>query len=730
MNFAKHMFQQTVQGVQTRTFQYDALGRLVWEEHPEFRHLGTQYGVSYQYDDAGRMTSKTDPRGIVTTASYDGLNRPLSVAYSDSTPAASYSYDQGLYGIGRLSSASNSAASSSYTYDRMGRRLQEDKTIGGIAFSMSWAYNQGGLLTSYTLPNGTTISQAHDNLGRPTSISSDWVDANHPATLASNFVYHPAGALTSVDYGNGTTSTRSYTSGGLLKTLQHGTSADPGQLLDFEYDYQEGMANNGRIMGITDHNDASKSQIYSYDGFQRLLSAETQGSHWGLSWGYDRYGNRLSQAVTKGTAPSQSLGVEAQSNRVSGWSYDRAGNTLNDGSHSYAFDANNLMASLDGGSTVYKYDAGGSRVSKTTGGQTTTYVFGVAEHLSGTGWSKLYIKLGNEKLAEYSGNTTRFFHSDHRFTPRLRTDLSGSPNQSWDDLPFGEDWQSTGGGGDQHRLTGHHRDAESGNEYAGARYYSSDSGRWGSVDPVLGKPSMPQSLNRFAYVVNDPVNLIDRDGREWQAFCRAVEAWPFEGGTYEQECEYVYYARSSGRGGGASQGGGAGRVGQGGGGPNFGQLATAARDQLWDKLHGMNPLSPDCQQLFDSLKIDLHEYLDKLDNANIVNAQVDNRAVQGLSQQAAFQHWWPLYAANESLNIAVTVNGRFAQSPGLNAWTLAWDIQTVFFRGPGAISAETLGHEVFHLFGKVDEEIQGRWGLPVTPGNTSNITQEFKKKCL
>ena len=61
------------------------------------------------------------------------------------------------------------------------------------------------------------------------------------------------------------------------------------------------------------------------------MTAETAGTHWGLTWGYDRYGNRLSQTVTKGTAPTNSLTVSTTTNRVTGWNYDAAGNTLYDG---------------------------------------------------------------------------------------------------------------------------------------------------------------------------------------------------------------------------------------------------------------------------------------------------------------------------------------------------------------------------------------------------------------
>jgi uncharacterized protein RhaS with RHS repeats len=42
-----------------------------------------------------------------------------------------------------------------------------------------------------------------------------------------------------------------------------------------------------------------------------------------------------------------------------------------------------------------------------------------------------------------------------------------------------------------------------------ARYYSSGQGRFISVDPVGGRLSNPQSLNRYVYVLNNPLRLID-----------------------------------------------------------------------------------------------------------------------------------------------------------------------------------------------------------------------------
>jgi RHS repeat-associated protein len=66
-----------------------------------------------------------------------------------------------------------------------------------------------------------------------------------------------------------------------------------------------------------------------------------------------------------------------------------------------------------------------------------------------------------------------------------------------------------------HKYTGYERDQATGLDYANARMYTSNTGRFTSPDPAGLKAASrkkPQSLNRYTYVANDPVNHYDPSG--------------------------------------------------------------------------------------------------------------------------------------------------------------------------------------------------------------------------
>jgi len=138
--------------------------------------------------------------------------------------------------------------------------------------------------------------------------------------------------------------------------------------------------------------------------------------------------------------------------------------------------------------------------------------------------------------------------------------------------PFGS------GGSDQ--FAGQKDDPETGMKYFGARYYHATSARWISADSVLVHAYDPRSLNKYACVRNDPVNLVDRLG-QWHE-C----AYYSEG-----QCQWYYFDPTPHiqfwlhEGQDPYEGGGGGGGGSGGNGPwsttwNYGRYDECKKEVI------------------------------------------------------------------------------------------------------------------------------------------------------
>ena len=71
---------------------------------------------------------------------------------------------------------------------------------------------------------------------------------------------------------------------------------------------------------------------------------------------------------------------------------------------------------------------------------------------------------------------------------------------------------STNGSGTTHLFTGDERDTQTNLDHTWFRKYSSAQGRWMTPDPAglaAVDPTNPQSWNRYAYVLNDPLDFAD-----------------------------------------------------------------------------------------------------------------------------------------------------------------------------------------------------------------------------
>lgn len=505
------------EGSQTRTYGYDDAGRMTSMATPE---SGT---TNYQYNNFDLLTQRTDARGVITTYTYDTMNRPYQTSYNvgstgvAATPTVTNTYGTSVAQLnnGRLLSVTDGVGSETYSYDNLGQITQEQQVISGNTYTIGYQYNSDGTVSSITYPSGRVVQQGYDAIGRNSSLSSG------TTTYASGFTYLPVARMTGWMYGNGASVSIGYSSDRLQwQSISFTKSVN---LFSTTYGYSQNGGNNGQITSVTDSVDSGRSATYAYDGMNRLTSAVTTGStnypKWGLSFTYDRYGNRTAQTVTSGTAPSNSVSVSATTNHIttSGYAYDMSGDLTNDGNNALTYDGEGrLVTAADGsGTATYSYNSLGLRAAKSFAGTTTVYVFShgyeIAEYAGGS-LSKEYVNLGGRRLASYIG-ATLYYHGFDNHSMRLTMDTSGNKAGEQGHFPFGEDWYMTNTTSAQH-FTNYERDSESGNDYAKHRFYVGRLARFSSPDPLRGGNRGPQSLNLYSYVANDPWNRVDTSGRE------------------------------------------------------------------------------------------------------------------------------------------------------------------------------------------------------------------------
>jgi RHS repeat-associated protein len=195
------------------------------------------------------------------------------------------------------------------------------------------------------------------------------------------------------------------------------------------------------------------------------------------------------------------------------YTYDASGNNTGDGGHTYGYDAESRIMSVDGGASTYAYDSNNWRVKKVSGGVTTHCVWEgaqvIAEYNGSTGaLISEYVFAGGRMVARDQGGVLRYLHQD-RLSTRMITDATGAVVGTMDHLPFGEDPLTGSGESEKHRFTNYERDAESGTDYAINRQHQQANGRFMRPDPIQGKIEAPQSFNRYSYANGDPINLID-----------------------------------------------------------------------------------------------------------------------------------------------------------------------------------------------------------------------------
>lgn len=447
----------------TTTYTFNNLGRISTRTDP------LQRQESYTYDLGGNLSTTTDRKGQVTSYVSDGLGRISSVAF----------------GVQSGGNGSTAQSTISYIYDQDNRAVAiADSTSGTITRT----YDALGDLTNETTPQGSVI-YTYDNLGRRLTMQVSgqpqvvytWDNANRVThtTQGSSSVaiaYDNANRRTSLTLPNGIVASYSYDS-------------------------------NSRLIGIS-YSSASNSigdLTYSYNSVGLLTGI----------------GGSLSSMSVP--APVGSATYDA-ANELTSWngvaiSYDPNGNTVNDGTHTYSWDARGHLVAIDLGSTAtFTYDGVGRRVGRTAlGGIAVGYLYdldNVVQELTGGSPS---VNLLTGDVDEYFSTTdssgTASFLTDMLGSAVALTDGSAAIQTRYQYDPFGQTTISGASTTNVFGFTGREMDV-AGLYFYRARYYSPTKGRFLSEDPL----EFGGGVNLYAYALNSPTTGVDPTGLQTKVF--------------------------------------------------------------------------------------------------------------------------------------------------------------------------------------------------------------------
>ncbi|MCF7838059.1 MAG: hypothetical protein K9N49_05470, partial [Candidatus Marinimicrobia bacterium] len=233
-------------------------------------------GTTYTYTPQGQLASRTWARGIVTEYAYDGHNQLTHITYSDTTPAATFTYDR----LGRQKVVQTFLSAQHFSYDPVTLALTNEMVIA----------------------NGVTnsIARAHDPLGRPEGLGIAGTD------YEVAYAYDPLGRFDAVSVA-GQAAQYHYVEGSDL--LAGWTNSIPDTGLTRSYEPNRDLLTEvhnqagGTVSKFAYQNDALGRRTERLDTFSGVVTnrfaynarSEVPNALMGadsFAWAYDPIGNR------------------------------------------------------------------------------------------------------------------------------------------------------------------------------------------------------------------------------------------------------------------------------------------------------------------------------------------------------------------------------------------------------------------------------------------------------
>ncbi|ABQ25362.1 YD repeat protein [Geotalea uraniireducens Rf4] len=448
-------FVTDTKGNQTE-MRYDTLGRKYYMKDPD---MGAW---SYGYAANGNLTAQTDADSQTIRFTYDPLNRITLKDYPSGTDVV-YTYDESFSSnpLGRLTTMTDESGNTKYFYDSLGRITKTVKTVDGKSYTIEVGYTKFDRIWYINYPDTEQVLYEYDTGGNIYKVGNY-------ATFTN---YNALGQPGSLNFGNGVSTIYQYYP--LNNRLYSITTNSPTQgLINLSYGYD----NQGNITSITDHLNASIPH------------------------------NFTGRSFTLYPGKAHAYGITG-----TGFQYGPSGNMTNNGQYSILYTYDNMPRSI-GGAVSYVYDGNGSRVKKITPATTRTYLDKFYECVGDV--CGKYIFAGNTRIVLKSSLGTYYYHQDHLGSTVAATDTGGNKAENIAYYPFGESRSDTGSTGVIHKYTSQELDYETGLYNYNARLYYPEIGRFITADTIVPDYANPQSLNRYAYVQNNPMNYVDPTGHE------------------------------------------------------------------------------------------------------------------------------------------------------------------------------------------------------------------------
>jgi len=328
------------------------------------------------------------------------------------------------------------------------------------------------------------------------------------------------------------------------------------------------MVNVSSVPGFPPHDNNSSSmthtEAYAYDNVNRLSTAVATGnSTYNLTFSYlldgsnGEYGNMtcVQNSNTQGLCPPYVF--NGGNNEISGYSYDAAGNVTSDGRHTYQWDAEGRLASVDNGATeTYTYNFQGQQVRlNAPGNYTWDHLYDPAGNWIGR-WSNNawgvsgVFQLGGRPFSIYL-DQAYFIHNNALGSTAMDTYAAGTVAGDFLYYPWGQGW--AGASPETHFAAFPYADSETDFYPTLHRQYSPNQGRWMTPDPgglSAADPGNPQTWDAYPYVTNNPTTLTDAIGL---CGCGGGGGFLGGGGFGGGGCGGGFYGAGAGGGGGRPQ---------------------------------------------------------------------------------------------------------------------------------------------------------------------------------